>query len=62
MSTITVKEPTSYLQKDIIEKQVVSQTYQDQLRTALEFLAEFPDYRPELQSVYLSVWTAVGRF
>ena len=62
MSTITVKEPTKYLQKDIVEKQVVSQTYQDQLRTALEFIAEHPNYRPGDPYIDLSVWALPERF
>lgn len=62
MSAITIKEPTSYLQKDIIEKQVVSQTYQDQLRTALEFIAEHPNYIPGDSYADLSVWAPPERF
>lgn len=64
MSTIKIKikEPTSYLQKDIIEKQVVSQTYQDNLRIALEYIAEHPNYSPGAPYIDLSVWAPPERF
>ena len=61
MSDINIPVPTPYLQKDIIERQVVTESSLDRIRAAIEYIAE-TGYTPGGRYVTINTWEPPKRY